>query len=121
MYFNAEDVLRYLSWEGFGVRLPDSGLTFSLIKWHNLRLSDRSSELGIEEGSERGVMVVRPLYKDLTAYYMRKPNFGQIFSRLEITAGDNGSLLIDSPRQIFFGKSITGGYSQIRLLRTVRD
>ena len=133
----ADDVLKYLSRQGFGISIPSLRDSLSLTEWNRAQLRDLSEHdripnlLGIEtDGEERG-LIVRPTYEDIPGEYVWQPGIRQLFSGLEIKSGDKGSMIIDSPNPILFGKipiyflgrdlSYFENYSQIQLLRTARD
>ncbi len=123
MAFTADDVLQYLSWQGFGIKVPNRELSYSLTEWNNPPINNIPT-LGIEtEGKVREV-IVTPLYrnKNLMGEYTWKPGIIQLFSRLEVTAENDGSLLVVSPSRLFFGGNFSGeGYYQLHLLRTKQD
>ena len=126
MAFDPNDVLRYLSNQGFGISPFPLSQSYSLLQWNELqreqlgRFNKHSNLLGIETRDIEEV-IVRPVWKDLAANYIWRPNFRQLFSRLEVTAEDSGSLDIYSQKPIFFGRNRADGYHQIRLLRTKYD
>ena len=127
MVVNTGEVLKYLSKQGFGISLNGSGKDFSLAEW----ALPQENMFVIETGMVDRTVTVRPLYKNLTRFYTWTPNIRQLFSRLEVITGKDGSLAINSPKPIYFdgmplvskmeGPLSDDGYSHIHLLRTKFD
>jgi hypothetical protein len=139
MAFTTEEVLEYLSGQGFKISMP-RGSSISLIDWNNLQIriglesNEQSNALVADTESRKRGIIVRPVYEDIQGQYLWRPNIRQFFSELEIAAGNNGSLIIDSQKPLFHGTidesareylgrvfSDNRANYEISLLRTVRD
>lgn len=95
-----EAILKYLSGQGFRFApngdarhflLTENGLHYGF-DWINVRRSG-------------GVIIIEPeKEKEMKGTYSWKPNLRQLVSRLEVTTIHDGSLAIQSPKEIYLGE-----------------
>ena len=102
MALTKEYVLDYLSKQGFVIK-PGSGThlsSFSLSEWDRKFRPEGAFEL--MKWKEFGQLSLQSIYKGRKIQYIWKPNpIRQLFSRLEVSVGDNGALVVNSQRPIF--------------------
>ena len=102
MILTKEDVLHYLDRQGFVIK-PGRGAhlsCFSLFDWDRKFRPEGAFEL--MKWEKFGQLSLKPIYNGRTIQYIWRPNpIKQLFSKLEVSVGDNGALVVNSPRYIF--------------------
>lgn len=96
-----ENVLDYLSKQGFVIK-PGRGTHlsyFSLSDWDRKFRPEGAFEL--MKWEKFGQLSLKQLYKGRKIQYIWRPSIKQLFSKLEVSVGDNGALVINSQRPIF--------------------
>lgn len=130
-----EDVLHYLDGQGFVIK-PGRGdhlSYFSLSEWDRKFRPEGAFEL--MKWERFGQLSLKSIYKGRTIQYIWKPNpIRQLFSKLEVSAGDNGSLVVTSQSPMLVEKTVSDihgetldylmgikKYYEIHLLNTGRE
>lgn len=101
MTITKEDVLHYLDGQGFVIK-PGRGAHlsyFSLSDWDRKFRPEGAFEL--MKWEKFGQLSLKSIYKGRKIQYIWKPNIRQLFSKLEVSAEDNGALVVNSQKPIF--------------------
>lgn len=101
MIVTKQKVLDYLSQRGFMIK-PGKGAhlsSFPLSEWD--RKFRPKGAFEFVKWEESGLLTLKPAYTGRAVQYVLKSNLRLLFSKLEVSAGEMGSLVVNSQRPIF--------------------